>query len=267
MAGKAVEPGRTVTSKVTAILMAFTSGSDWSLSELARLTGIPLTTTHRLVSELTAARMLERAPGARYRVGPALGQLQSAAGAAPAAPTVAALAPAVLDDLAAATGRTVRLGVLRGTRVAYVEKAGRAAVTSFGAGATLPAHASAMGKVLLAFAPPATARSTVARGLAHYTERTITRRAQLLHELSVTRLTGFATCHGELLPDESTVAAPVTAAGGRVVAALEARAADLRPGPHGGLDVARHLLTVAARGLSRELSAAATSTPPVGAAS
>ena len=50
MAGNAVESGRTVTSKVTAILMAFADGTGWSLSELARITNIPLTTTHGLVT-------------------------------------------------------------------------------------------------------------------------------------------------------------------------------------------------------------------------
>ena len=74
MAGNAVESGRTVTSKVTAILMAFADGTEWSLSELARMTNIPLTTTHRLVTELVAAQLLERSPEG-YRVGPALGRL------------------------------------------------------------------------------------------------------------------------------------------------------------------------------------------------
>ena len=74
MAGNAVEAGRTVTSKVTAILMAFADGTEWSLSELARITNIPLTTTHRLVTELVAAQLLERSPEG-YRVGPALGRL------------------------------------------------------------------------------------------------------------------------------------------------------------------------------------------------
>jgi DNA-binding IclR family transcriptional regulator len=261
MAGNTVEPGRTVTSKVTAILMAFAGGSDWSLSELARLTAIPMTTTHRLVTELAAARMLERSPDGTYRIGPALGQLCSSAGGPSPAVTVTTLAPAVLDDLATVTGRPARLGVLRELRVAYVEKAARAPATSFTAGATLPAHASALGKVLLAFAPPGTARSLVATGLPRYTARTVTRPDRLLHELAVARLTGFATCEGELVAGESSVAAPVTAPGGRVVAALGMQVDDLR-----GLEVTRHLLTVAARSLSRELCGAA-GTPVVGAAS
>jgi IclR family acetate operon transcriptional repressor len=246
MAGNAVESGRTVTSKVTAILMAFADGTDWSLSELARLTRIPLTTTHRLVTELAAAQLLERAPGGGYRVGPAVGRLCRDT---ETAPTVARLAPAVLDDLAGATGRPVRLGVLRGLRVAYVEKAGRAPATSFASGAALPAHASALGKVLLAFAPPATAKAVVSTGLPRYTAHTLTRACDLMHALSVTRLTRIATCDGELVAGECAVAAPVTGPGGRVLAALEMRVPDLR-----GLDDTRRLLTVTARGLSRELA-------------
>ena len=246
MAGNAVEAGRTVTSKVTAILMAFGDADEWTLSELARITHIPLTTTHRLISELTATQLLERAPHGSYRVGPAIRRLHRDAGRPE--PTLAELAPAVLDDLAAATGGPVRLGVLRDLRVAYVEKAGPAPATSFAAGAMLPAHASALGKVLLAFAP-ATARAVVAAGLPRYTARTLTRPCDLVHALSVARLTRIATSDGELVDGEYTVAAAVPAAG-QVVAALETRVPDLRT-----LDATRRLLTVAARSLSREISA------------
>ena len=173
---------------------------------------------------------------------------------------MARLAPAVLDDLAGVTGRPVRLGVLRGLQVAYVEKAGRAPATSFTAGAVLPAHASALGKILLAFAAPAAAKAVVAAGLPRYTAHTLTRAGDLLHALSVARLTRIATCDGELVAGECAVAAPVAGPGGRVVAALEMRVPDLRD-----LDGMRRLLTVTARGLSRELAgAAAPDAVPVG---
>ena len=63
--------------------------------------------------------------------------------------------------------------MLRDLRVAYVEKAGRGPATSFAAGAQLPLHASALGKVLLAFAPTAVTRSVVATGLPRFTPRTL----------------------------------------------------------------------------------------------
>ena len=255
MAGNAVEAGRTVTSKVTAILMAFAGGTGWSLSELARLTGIPLTTTHRLVTELTAAQLLERSPEGGYCIGPALGGL--CRGEDAGVPTLAQRAPAVLADLADTTGAAVRLGVLRDLRVAYIEKAGRAPTTSFAAGAVLPAHASALGKALLAFAPSTAVRALLATGLPRYTPRTMTRPDQLLHALSVTRLTRLATCAGELVAGECTVANPVAGPGGRVVAALEIRVPDLQA----GVQAARHLLTLTARSLSRELSGPAVAAP------
>ena len=247
MAGNAVKRGRTVTSKVTAILMAFAGGTGWSLSELARLTGIPLTTTHRLVTELTAAQLLERSPEGGYCIGPALGGLCRSEDAG--GPTLAQRAPAVLADLAETTGAPVRLGVLCDLRVAYIEKAGRAPTTSFAAGAVLPAHASALGKALLAFAPSTAVRALLATGLPRYTPRTMTRPDQLLHALSVTRLTRLAICAGELVAGECTVATPWPApADGwsprwRCVCRTCRRARR-----------ARHLLTLTARSLSRELS-------------
>ena len=54
MAWNAERPGsgRSVTSKVIAILMTFGSGGSYSLTEIARLTGLPISTAHRLITEL-----------------------------------------------------------------------------------------------------------------------------------------------------------------------------------------------------------------------
>ena len=180
--------------------MAFADGTGWSLSELARITNIPLTTTTGSSPSSSPPSCWSARPTG-YRVGPALDRLRATGSAG--GPTLTRLAPAVLDDLAAVTGRPVRLGVLRELRVTYVEKAGRAPTTSFAAGAQLPLHASALGKVLLAFAPSSVTRSLVATGLPRFTPRTLTRADQLLHALSVTRLTRIATCDGELVAGET----------------------------------------------------------------
>ena len=103
--------------------------------------------------------------------------------------------------------------------------------------------------LLLAFAPAAVTRSVVATGLPRFTSRTLIRTDQLLHALSVTRLTRIATCDGELVAGETTAAAPVVGPGGRVVAALETAVPDLA-----GADAVRQLLTVSARSMSRVLA-------------
>ena len=59
MAGNSVDPGRSVTSKVVAILLTFTNGSLYSLTELAKLTGLPISTVHRLATELAAWKLKE----------------------------------------------------------------------------------------------------------------------------------------------------------------------------------------------------------------
>jgi predicted transcriptional regulator of viral defense system len=70
MAGNSADSGRSVTNKVIAILLTFTHGTVYSLTEIARLTGLPISTAHRLASELAAWGVLERTEDGHYRAGP-----------------------------------------------------------------------------------------------------------------------------------------------------------------------------------------------------
>ena len=69
MAGNSTDPGRSVASKVTAILMAFTDGAVLNLTEIAGIAKLPTSTAHRLASELLAWRLLERTENGGYRIG------------------------------------------------------------------------------------------------------------------------------------------------------------------------------------------------------
>ena len=80
-------------------------------------------------------------------------------------------------------------------------------------------HASALGKVLLAFDPGA-ARSVVGKELAGYTFRTITDRYALQRELAVIRDQGWAADVGESAAGVPAIAAPIRDGGGYVVAAV-----------------------------------------------
>lgn len=248
MAGNSTEPGRSVTSKIVAILLTFHDGSEHSLTEIARLTGLPISTTHRLVTELACWGVLERTDESQFRAGL---PIRAIGGRAAHSPAIVESARRVLEDLATAARTAAQLGVLTGTRVVYIEKrSDHSPVTTFANAPQLPAHATALGKALLAFSAVDVQRQVIAAGLDRFTPSTLTDPDQLRHCLSVTRLTRFAVSRSEFKPGASAVAVPVFGAGGIVIAALGLFVPNLRSDLH----LARSVLTVAARGLSRELT-------------
>ena len=83
-----------MTSKITSILLTFTEGSEHSLTEIARLAGLPISTAHRLTSELASWRLLERTDDGHYRAGLPL-RMIGTVDACP--PNIAERAPCVLE--------------------------------------------------------------------------------------------------------------------------------------------------------------------------
>jgi DNA-binding IclR family transcriptional regulator len=248
MAGNSAESGRSVTSKITSILLTFTEGSEHSLTEIARLAGLPISTAHRLTSELASWRLLERTDDGQYRAGLPLRMIGTVDSCPP---SIAERAPCVLEDLSAATKTRARLGVLRDLQVAYIEKQpGPRPATSFCAAATLPAHPTALGRALLAFSPASTVEMTIMKGLRPYTSHTLTSPDRFRRALAVTRLTRVAVTRGELEEGVCGVAMPVFGPGGEVVASLELAVRDLGH----ELQPVMAALAIASRSLSRELA-------------
>jgi DNA-binding IclR family transcriptional regulator len=248
--------GRSVTSKLAAILQTFSTGNVHSLSDIARSANLPVSTAHRLTAELAEWGFLERTDDKRYRVGMLVAHLGTRVWHEP---NLQEHARRVLDDLSSATHATVRLGVLEDLAVSYVEKRPdtHPASTSFETTA-LPAHATAMGKALLAFAPQETVDAVIDNGLDRYTPFTIVAAPALRRALAIVRMTRVATTRQELRLNTAAVAVPVVAGGGAVVAALE-----LTTGGAGyQLHVIQSAVVVAARSLSRELTASQRRTRP-----
>lgn len=245
MAGNSTEPGQSVTSRVAAVLLAFTDCDVHSLTEIARMTRLPVSTAHRLAAELADTDLLERDESGRYRVTRSLRQLGTAAWREP---TLAERGPCVLDDLSEVTHRVVRLGVLSGTAVNYIEKRPHHPVTSFDAGAILPAHATAVGKVLLAFSPARITDRLIAKGLPEFTRTTVTAPDRLRHNLASIRRVGMAVSAGELESETTAVAMPVFS-GHKAIAALELQMRD----PRTDLATLTAALIMACGSLAREL--------------
>jgi DNA-binding IclR family transcriptional regulator len=213
-------PGRSVTSKVMSVLAAFAPVRPvLTLNELAGLTGLPLSTAYRLVSELVNRGALERAEGGGYRIGLRLWEIGSLA---PSTATLPEIVVPFMQDLYEATHENVQLAVLEGHEALYVEKIrGRRSITvKSRRGGRLPLHATGVGKVLLAYSPADFVDEVIAAGLRRYTPHTIIAPGHLRTALADVRRTGVAFAREEMTVGVLSVAAPLLDASGSAIAAL-----------------------------------------------
>lgn len=117
---------------------------------------------------------------------------------------------------------TAQFGILSGRDVTFVTAIDSTQLVRLVThpGRTLPAHASATGKAILAFADPASLETVLAGGLPRITDRTITDPEMLRDELDTVRRNGYATESEESTPNLSCLAAPVWGAAREVVGAI-----------------------------------------------
>ncbi|GAA0284571.1 IclR family transcriptional regulator [Cryptosporangium japonicum] len=202
-------PTPSVTSKALGILAAFTVQQPrLTLSEIGRRAGLPLTTAHRLVGELTEWGALERDEAGRYRIGLRLWEVASLA---PRGLGLRERALPFLEDLYEVTHENVQLAVRDGHEAVYVERiTGRHAVNILSrVGGRLPLHATGVGQVLLAYAPPEFQDEVLAQPLKAFTKETVTDPRRLRAILAEVRRTGIAVCDRLVDPDSLSVAAPI----------------------------------------------------------
>lgn len=209
-----------MTSKVVSLFDAFQVGDvELSLNELARRTGLPLSTAYRLVKELVTWGGLEHARGGGYRVGL---RLLEVGARAPRSAGLNEIVVPFMQDLFIATRENVHLAVLSGHEALYVERVTglqSIAVKSRRWG-RMPLHATGVGKVLLAYGPPGLVDEVIAAGLPRYTPYTIVAPGHLRRNLAEIRRTGLAVAHEEMTMGRVSVATAVFDAADRAVAAL-----------------------------------------------
>jgi DNA-binding IclR family transcriptional regulator len=241
----------TVTARVLGMLAVFDADHTvLTLTEISRRAGLPLSTAHRLVGELTDWGALERGEDGRYRIGLRLWEVGALA---PRSVGLREAAMPFLADLHEVTGENVQLAVLDGTEVVYVDRiSGRGAVNVITrVGGRLPLHATGVGLVLLAHAPAALQERVLAGPLQRYTAKTVCTPAEVRRTLADVRRTGVAVSDGQIELVALSVAAPVRGPRGDVVAALSVVV------PSAGSDARAYVPVVraAARGVSRTLGA------------
>ncbi|MER7548303.1 IclR family transcriptional regulator [Actinomadura sp.] len=209
----------TVVGRSAAILGAF-GAEDGALgvSELSRRTGLPKSTVHRLVRALTAHGLLDRS-GSRVRLGLRLFELGQLV---PLRRDLRAAALPFMADLRDATHQIVHLAVLDGPEVVYLEilRSADAPAMPSRVGGRLPAHATGVGKAMLAFSPPETVDAVIAAGLPRLSRRTIVLPRLLRRELEGIRAAGCAFDREESGDGVVCAASPVFGSDGAVVGAL-----------------------------------------------
>jgi DNA-binding IclR family transcriptional regulator len=160
------------------------------------------------------------------------------------------------ERLAQSTGEAVRVGVLHGPSVVVVHHVFRpdAVFQVLEVGAQLPAHASALGKAMLAWSDPAVVDELTAEPLPRLTNRTAGA-GSLRAELDEVREKGLARERDEAVLGESSVAAPIFDHGGHAVGAIGVAGDTQRVLPRGPARGLAAAVVEAARAVSRELGA------------
>jgi IclR family acetate operon transcriptional repressor len=243
------ESAPSVLSRAMAILAAF-DGERRSLgtSELARRTGLAKSTVHRLAGELIQHGLLERRSDG-FMLGLRLFELGQRV---PRQLDLRTAALPYMADLRAATRQTVHLAVLDGTDVVYVEilRSHDAPPLPSRIGGRLPAHATAVGKAILAFSGSDVIDRVLHAELLRLAERTVTAANLLQRNLKLVRANGIAYDYEESQAGLVCAASPITGADRAIVGALSVS------GWAGLLNVRRigPAIRTAALALSRDLS-------------
>jgi DNA-binding IclR family transcriptional regulator len=160
------------------------------------------------------------------------------------------------ERLAQSSGEAVRVGVLHGPSVVVVHHVFRpdAVFQVLEVGAQLPAHASALGKAMLAWTTQNVIDELTAEPLPRLTNRTLGA-SELRTELAEVREKGLARERDEAVLGEGSVAAPIFNHGGHAVGAIGVAGDTQRVLPRGPARGLAAAVVEAARAISRELGA------------
>lgn len=246
--------GRPMTSierAIAAIEALATAPEGLGVSSLARRLDVNPSSASRLLATLGRSGLAARRPDGRYQLGL---RFVSLAEQVLARLDVRELARPALHAIVAQTGETATLSIPAADEAVTVEVVpGSSSVVSIArVGRPNPLHATAIGKVMLAFGDAGLAAADAP--LTRFTDRTVLDRDALARVVEQVRRAGWAEAVGEREADLAALAAPVRGAGERLAAVIGLQ------GPLARMTVARRrgmlpLLLAAAAALSRQLGA------------
>ncbi len=200
-----------------------------SLDDIANHTGIARTTAHRLLHNLSGRGYVEKdSERYKYTLGVKLAELGNAV---KRRQSLREIALPQLEHLRKKLQDTINLGVLVDGEVSYLEileSPHSFRIAAF-PGARDPAHATALGKSILAFLEDGQVRDIVkSHGLKRLTRKTIGDEAALRTELAKVRAFGHAVDEQESMEGGRCVGVPIFGPEGKVIAGLSVSGPCLR---------------------------------------
>jgi len=193
------------------------------VTAIGRSLGMPKSSAHRLLAALGRRGLVERSERGRYRPGSAL--IALGLGVLEREP-IAELARQVLEAAAQELGETLFLVASRSRKLVVLDKVEGTGFlrVSPRVGERVPVHATAVGKLYLAFSAESVEVDAEPKS---FTAQTVTGVKPLAEIAARVRDRGFATNREEWVPGLAVVAAPVFFRG-RLVAAIAMGAASAR---------------------------------------
>jgi IclR family pca regulon transcriptional regulator len=190
-----------------------------SVGEISTRTGLSRAAVRRLLITLELLGYASH-EGSLFRLTPRILQLGFSY---LSSNSLEALAFPLLQHVTQMLHESASLGVLEGDQMVYVARSAAQRVMSIGlaVGSRLPAYCTSMGRVMLAALPPEDLAAFLKRGrFDRLTPKTIVDKSQLTRIIERVRIDGYALVDGELEIGLRSIAVPVTARSGRVVAAM-----------------------------------------------
>lgn len=212
-----MEPVGTIEKATDVLFHLHRQPAGCGLSEIGRALDIPKSSVHRLLAPLARRGLVEKDDAGRYRPGVAL--LALGLGVLEREPVVQAARP-ILERLSSVVGETCFLVGARGGRLTVLEKAEGTGVLRAApqVGAAVPVHATAVGKLYLAFSPEDLVYLDDEKSEA-FTAHSLTKPSALQRAVAQVRERGLAWNEDEWILGLSVVAAPVRV-GERMLGAL-----------------------------------------------
>jgi IclR family pca regulon transcriptional regulator len=203
------------------VIQAFTQQNpQMTISQLSVRTGLSRAAVRRCLYTLTKLGFAGAEDGSRYSLRPRMLTLSHTY---TASNTLSTAAQPILERMSAAHRESFSVATLDGDDIVYIARTtvSRVMAVDLHIGSRLPAYCTSMGRVLLAYLPTEQLELYLSRvNLIPHTTRTITTVDRLRLALRNVRRNGFAIVDQELEVGLRSLAVPVYAPSGRVVATI-----------------------------------------------